>query len=327
MKTNKFWGIVIMMMLVFCTSAMLNSCCKEDDELGNVLGNENGTTSGGGNGQTSGDENGNANLQDIIKGISMSSIAAEGTTDPVKIEFSAPKAWSASMDSKYGTIEPTSGSAGEKCTIYVNIKKNTSFSSRVIPVTINIEGNEPINVELTQEVGEIITKGTSTKIVDGKEVKQDWVQLWEDGPKFATENVEYEMTWNEAVKQGKDYVWGPNWRTPSYQEISKLISFQVLVWTNHEYCQVDGVWGLKFTGIDEYCKGNTIFIPIIDGNETLGNGFYWTSTQIIENGPYQFDATKAIRYQALHNKINGCSCCFPQVKCDLKSYVRPVLVE
>lgn len=47
----------------------------------------------------------------------------------------------------------------------------------------------------------------------------DWVQLWPGGPKFATKNVEGEMTWTDATKTGDDYVWGKRWHTPTIDEV------------------------------------------------------------------------------------------------------------
>lgn len=43
----------------------------------------------------------------------------------------------------------------------------------------------------------------------------EWVQLWAGGPKFAKKNVANQMTWKDATKNGAEYVWGANWRTPT----------------------------------------------------------------------------------------------------------------
>lgn len=63
------------------------------------------------------------------------------------------------------------------------------------------------------------TKGTETALIKGVEKKINWVQLWAGGPRFATENVAEEMTWTDATKTGKEYVWGENWRTPTAEEV------------------------------------------------------------------------------------------------------------
>lgn len=65
------------------------------------------------------------------------------------------------------------------------------------------------------------TKGTENALINGVEKKINWVQLWAGGPRFATENVAEEMTWTEAAKTGKDYVWGENWRTPTVEEVTE----------------------------------------------------------------------------------------------------------
>ena len=66
------------------------------------------------------------------------------------------------------------------------------------------------------------TTGTETAIINKEtnETKEiHWVQLWAGGPRFATENVDKEMTWTEAAETGSDYVWGENWRTPTAEEV------------------------------------------------------------------------------------------------------------
>ena len=63
------------------------------------------------------------------------------------------------------------------------------------------------------------TKGTENALINGKKTLVEWVQLWPGGPRFAIENVKEEMTWAEATKTGKDYVWGENWRTPTAEEV------------------------------------------------------------------------------------------------------------
>ena len=64
------------------------------------------------------------------------------------------------------------------------------------------------------------TTGNETAtLANGTTEQVEWVQLWAGGPRFATKNVEKEMTWTEAAKTGSDYVWGANWRTPTAEEV------------------------------------------------------------------------------------------------------------
>lgn len=63
------------------------------------------------------------------------------------------------------------------------------------------------------------TQGKSYATINNKEEFVDWVQLWPGDPRFAAKNVAEPMTWTEAAKTGKDFVWGKNWRTPNADEI------------------------------------------------------------------------------------------------------------
>lgn len=64
------------------------------------------------------------------------------------------------------------------------------------------------------------TKGTETAtLANGTTETVEWVQLWAGGPRFATKNVAEEMTWTDAAKTGKNYVWGEKWRTPKAEEV------------------------------------------------------------------------------------------------------------
>lgn len=67
------------------------------------------------------------------------------------------------------------------------------------------------------------TKGQSHATINGKDELVGWVQLWPGGPRFATESVDKEMTWYEAKKTGKDFVWGENWRTPNAEEVTEKV--------------------------------------------------------------------------------------------------------
>lgn len=69
------------------------------------------------------------------------------------------------------------------------------------------------------------THGQSYATINGNKELVGWVQLWPGGPRFATKNVDKEMTWNEATKTGKDFAWGENWRTPNAEEITEKRGF------------------------------------------------------------------------------------------------------
>lgn len=67
------------------------------------------------------------------------------------------------------------------------------------------------------------THGKSHATINDKDELVDWVQLWPGGPRFATKNVDKEMTWTEAKNTGKDFAWGENWRTPNAAEITEEV--------------------------------------------------------------------------------------------------------
>lgn len=67
------------------------------------------------------------------------------------------------------------------------------------------------------------THGKSYATINRNNELVDWVQLWPDGPRFATKNVDEPMTWTEAAKKGTDFVWGKNWRTPNADEITEEV--------------------------------------------------------------------------------------------------------
>ena len=67
------------------------------------------------------------------------------------------------------------------------------------------------------------TKGQSYATINGKDEFVGWVQLWPGGPRFATKDVADPMTWTEAKKPGKEFVWGENWRTANAEEVTEEV--------------------------------------------------------------------------------------------------------
>lgn len=102
----------------------------------------------------------------------------------------------------------------------------------VVPAGVKIEiynGDLPLNktkdAGLTEGKYYTITsgptKGKTNALINGQETPVEWVQLWAGGPRFAIKNVAEEMTWTDAAKTGKEYVWGANWRTPTAVEVEE----------------------------------------------------------------------------------------------------------
>ena len=136
------------------------------------------------------------------------------------------------------------------------------------------------------------TKGTTNALINGKETPINWVQLWAGGPRFATENVAEEMTWTDATKTGKEYVWGENWRTPTAEEVTEEGGLQAEWNTKKEKWVVkegsptftittapDGTEEtVVFTGVQPgYTKNTlTLYKKVVDGYNQFA---FWTSTK------------------------------------------------
>lgn len=114
-----------------------------------------------------------------------------------------------------------------------NVKAG-DFSYVVVPAGVGIQVyNGTVLISQTTTSGltagkyytitSVPTKGQSYATINSKDVLVGWVQLWPGGPRFATESVAEEMTWNEAKKTGKEFAWGENWRTPNAAEITEEV--------------------------------------------------------------------------------------------------------
>ena len=122
----------------------------------------------------------------------------------------------------------------------------------------------------------IVTRGTA-EITGGTLVK--WVQLWENGPKFA----EYNIGASSATDFGGYFVWSSNdiaktqwgskWRMPTQAELDYgLLVKCTCTWD-------DTKKGLLCKGEGDY-SSNSIFLPAA-GNKNTNQGqegFYWSST-------------------------------------------------
>lgn len=125
--------------------------------------------------------------------------------------------------------------------------------------------------------------GFGIAVIDGVEVDVPWVQLWADGPKWATYNVGAEHSrpqdyggyyaWGGCIDKGSDYyadeldltgehdtatkLWGNNWRMPSFEEFFQIVWIQRLPYSS---TTLNGVKGMQFTGTGDYAC-NSLFIP------------------------------------------------------------------
>ncbi|MCQ2350397.1 MAG: fimbrillin family protein [Paludibacteraceae bacterium] len=152
--------------------------------------------------------------------------------------------------------------------------------------------------------------------IPGNKVK--WVQLWEDGPKWAEYNVgatsveEYGgyYCWGGLIDKGDDYfegycgvnlpsdydtaknLWGDNWKMPTDTDINNLISNCTVTeyYSDNKY---DGKNGVLFTGKDDYSRNSVFFhaAGLYFEDEIKGIDqavFYWDSTL-----PMYYDYTLA----------------------------------
>lgn len=210
----------------------------------------------------------------------------------------------------------------------------------VVPAGVKIEiynGNKLLNK--TKEAGLTAgkyytitsgpTKDTEIAIINGKEEKIEWVQLWAGGPKFATKNVAEEMTWTEAAKTD-NYVWGANWRTPTAEEVTEKggllaewnkTTSKWEVPTGSPSIEITTKEGKEetvvFTGVQPgYTKNTLILYNKIEGGYSHFN--FWTSSEGINDYGCMYRIM-------ISDGIIGIFGNSPFESKDTKCYVRPVL--
>lgn len=160
-------------------------------------------------------------------------------------------------------------------------------------------------------------KGTAPAMISGVKRQVNWVQLWQNGPKFAEFNVgatainEYGglYPWGGLYDQGEDYYtdcgplpserdvatqkWGANWRMPTHAELTDLMNRCTSTWvTSYDGTRTPGQ---VFRGKGDYAE-NSIFLPAAGsyttyhGFEAIGkDGCYWSSDspEQMSEGYYQ----------------------------------------
>lgn len=107
------------------------------------------------------------------------------------------------------------------------------FSYVVVPAGVGIQVyNGGVRISQTSTgltagkyytITSVPTQGKSYATINDEDVYVGWVQLWPGGPRFATKDVDKEMTWTEAAKSGTEFVWGKNWRTPNAAEVTEEV--------------------------------------------------------------------------------------------------------
>lgn len=142
-----------------------------------------------------------------------------------------------------------------------------------------------------------------------------WVQLWENGPKWAVFNVGVtdgnsesygsRYAWGGAQTDVDDHntgsgsftlssgsdtstrLWGSSWRTPTRAEYEALLTNCDVEWVT-----INGVNGRKYTGKNTYST-NHVFFPVATYNYGApiyeGNAYYWTSVSDGSDFAYTFN--------------------------------------
>lgn len=163
------------------------------------------------------------------------------------------------------------GPVGGHCDMTLNSGKTLSIKrSEVYPLTFNV------NIIS----GEWIRKGP---------VIVKWVQLWENGPKWAPYNVAadnnkpedygklYDQDNHREFKDHATDKWGDNWKSPHASDLRGLRDY-----CTQEFEVLNGVRGTRFTGQGIFSK-NSIFLPYAGAKDGLGrvdshdntNGWYF----------------------------------------------------
>ncbi|MBQ0021517.1 MAG: hypothetical protein KBT39_13515 [Bacteroidales bacterium] len=187
----------------------------------------------------------------------------------------------------------------------VALVASMSMNAQVMKVMKNgevVATYEGADYEYVFEEARVSTTGTAKRTGD---IDVPWVQLWENGPKFAAYNVgaannkaedfggyyswgmsidrDKASEWNkgsEILAGNNDTaikLWGSNWRMPTKAELEALLDNCEVTWT-----KVNGVSGCQCTGKGTY-SANSIFFPApgaSDQGTIVGkgeSGYYWAS--------------------------------------------------
>ncbi len=169
---------------------------------------------------------------------------------------------------------------------------------------------------------------SSSADITGDKVK--WVQLWENGPKWAEFNVGAKSVgddggyyyWGMAIDQDPELkyyegdgdiqggphdtamnLWGENWQMPTDNDLTDLYDKCNVEWTS-DY-KGTGKAGNVFTGTGNY-SGNSVFFPIAGfyAGEVIYDetGYYWSSTS------YEVDSAERMIFNEFNHEIGGYGC-------------------
>ncbi|MDO5447437.1 MAG: hypothetical protein Q4F34_06665 [Prevotellaceae bacterium] len=198
-------------------------------------------------------------------------------------------------------------------TMSINAQVINVYENGVKKATYSNSSSKVYKVEYKRAPSKPDTTGEAYR-KDNKKVA--WVQLWEDGPKWATYNVGAEndqpedyggyYCWGSSINKdtaGSPYyrngiaplsgdddtataIWGDNWRMPTRDEMQALLDNCTYTWTTQ-----NDVNGLLCTGNTTGYTDNSVFLPAAGYFYRLGycQGEYcnyWFSTPYDSDGAY-----------------------------------------
>ena len=186
----------------------------------------------------------------------------------------------------------------------ITVKTNKGDFAKTSKAAATFAAGKVYNLNIS---GAPMAFGTGTAKRTG-DIDVKWVQLWENGPKFAEYNVGVTdgkaesyggyYCWGGSIDQDPDgeyksgtdaltgdddtayNLWGSAWRMPRQEELEALCNESncTITWET-----VNGVNGRKFTGKGDYAP-NSVFLPAAgycySGSvyEQGGYGGYWSSS-------------------------------------------------
>lgn len=247
--------------------------------------------------------------------------------------------------------------SGTKTTLLSKAKAEAGdFNYVVVPAGVGIQvynGGVLISKTTTgltagkyYTITSVPTKGQSYATINGNKELVDWVQLWPGGPRFATKDVADPMTWTEAKKPGKEFVWGENWRTANAEEVTEEVKeskegilFEGLLMdfdkANHTYIDAKGSPSIKidtkevnneeddivtFTGVYPGYTKTQLTLYKKKGADDKSYFDFWTTSEFFGHGcKFGITIDKEL-------KIGGFGISKLENK-DTKYLVRPVLAK
>jgi len=187
---------------------------------------------------------------------------------------------------------------------YIAVKKGNITSPSISYTYINSTAH---TAEVKTKAGSstlTFAEGTNVKPISvnfekGTVTVRKAVQLWADGPYFAQETADAQpLTWYQGMN-----AWGSAWTLPSGDDLDNLYdrnsdrtTFQI---RSIDTGGTEYIWGFKFQGNTTGYKNNSIFLPVDNCYETMGDAYYWTSDECSDH------PGNAWRVELSYDKLNS----------------------